>query len=810
MEDITFNEDAKDIDQLGGNKKAKVNLEEVHDSFFSSVSLEMIENEQMIRNFPTNKLDDMLQTFPFLQTSWKSIYEVLDETRLSADCTKGEIIFELLKSYTPKHYSVILGFFTSLVLELKTLPKTRPDTPKAFNDDILLLAALGIYHTNDLLLSIFVKNINSDTLISIDSYLNSLKLFHEFFYAATRFKCNAMLNIDHLNVLESTVKRTFNCIKGELNYPKYLENTPTCENILLMGRKILYYLIQTLGVISVFGESEELTKKKYEMILENFKEIFVSILNVPVMQKIFSTRCDFDIEWTYKKGKYSINSFGQKLLTLFIQEGKIIGSLELSLRYMILYYNYKVLKLMIKRQISLYEEKIITIICVLLYKCKGELNEDIFGVMYSLNESILMIKTIIGSLVYYSMDLDFIQRQRKFDAVKDSLIDNIFFSIKAGLYWNFVNKEQVANFSVFDGKDFVARFFKTTLLYKKLNKKRELLTVEEIKHIDHISTGLLAKPIINETTCFYLFKLYFIEFLLQWDLNTLKEKQLKYNEEIKVYLEDFDEESSESDIVKALKKKLKEIYVGVYVDLAKIDCASSLEATISLMKKSINKERKLYMSFYILLCILIKKKITVPTFQLILNGDSVSLKEITRSLTESPETESFIKKKAMNEIFSIYKHSACAYMEAKNQTNNSRELKEEASRSLEYYAKILNLIGPFIYAIYYSVPMAKHLLEHPEFDEDFYVKLLPIPFGQDFIINIITVLSFHLTKALRNGEMFDKFAGLVVSLFTNLTQVKLPYEEEKAIISNVLDSLERVLLESVILNITYREIWQKK
>ena len=139
-----------------------LHFEDINDSFFNSITIEMIDNEQMIRNFPMNKLENMLSVYPTLVANWNYSYNLYAEAKLSFEIPKDEQLLELIKIFIPQYYDKIMEFFTSLVSELKSLPKTRPEKPKAFNDSILLIASMALYHSNHLVMDEYSKNLESE------------------------------------------------------------------------------------------------------------------------------------------------------------------------------------------------------------------------------------------------------------------------------------------------------------------------------------------------------------------------------------------------------------------------------------------------------------------------------------------------------------------------------------------------------------------------------------------------------------------------------------------------------------------------
>ena len=241
----------------------------------------------------------------------------------------------------------------------------------------------------------------------------------------------------------------------------------------------------------------------------------------------------------------------------------------------------------------------------------------------------------------------------------------------------------------------------------------------------------------------------------------MTDKCKEYTAEIRKYLEDFDDDEFESDIISELKFKIQELALELYVKFARIDCTSLIEPTIVLFHETFSNIKKLHKVFYIMICLLIRQKISWEDFQEILNGEPEKLKNITKFVVNSPETLTFISKDGINALFSIYKSTGISLLQSTKEieeyTKNSEELSNDITQScikeieacIKQYKKIVDTIESFIYALHYSFPIVEHFLLHPPFDDEFYTNILPTEFGIALTLRLITILSTRLTGFLR-------------------------------------------------------------
>ncbi len=820
------------------SKTVCVTIKDTRASLFGSIAQSVIMEGRKSCLSGKKKMEDLIGMFADALALWKTVTDKL---------TKGKTLKEALAKDLPRAefagcYDAVRELFSTVVRKLDSFSfgGAGEYLQKAFSEELIQVAALGIRHANGLAMETLAKSLDSpDTPAdqnALDEHFLTLRTLHEFFFALAKLRCNPVLTDRQLGILQEVCKGTFSALQGKVqNNIKLLRGTPIQAQNLRAVATLIYYMMQTVAVLSIFGEAEEQTATKYQSILERFKTIFALISQSSVFERIFSEQYDFESLWGAKGCQYVLSSFGQKRLSLFLQEHKLSPDEDIafSLKYLVVYYNYKVLKLISQRLQVSYDEHILNIFSVLIHKNRTLLGSIIshkdrpsaIRVMLLINENVYIIKSYIVNLAYFSDNLDPMQRQGKYDTIKDTTIDCLTLAVKFGFYCRADSAPDVDQLTIFAPKDLVAFIFKALLLCKKVRTKNASAKFchEMVRHLNMLSTDLASRPIPTEdTACFSTYRLYFLQFLSQWDLDSLKDKYVKYSEEMSRYLADYDEEGIDSPVLKQLRLRSQELALEMYVRLAQVDCEPPIEATIGFIRESFTNERKLYKYFYVMFCLLLQQKLPLHKFKRIMSNDPGMIAEVLGPLKASKETATFLQKEGMGVVFLIYKNATASYVQTKEQRHayelelNATPISRKSLASTEVntyvtqnyiqkldatvsaYETLLRDTEAFICALHHAVPVAEFFLLNPEFDADFYQQVVALPCGRSLVLRLLRILEQHLVApALGRPELVEKFVAIVTDLFQCLMSAQMKFEEEKPFVLSVVEIVELLISNSV-------------
>ncbi len=848
-------ETAKDPNSvtMGGinktQKKIRVTVQETRVSLFGSLVPSAILEERKSLLGKDKEVEDLIGAFSDAFDLWKEVVSKLTKGKPSIRALREALMRDIPKTEFADVYGSVCDLFQTIVNKLENFSfgSTSDHLQKAFSDDLVLVAELGIQHTNILVLDTLAQSLDStETELNqkaLDEHFLMLHIFHEFFFALAKLRCNPVLNDRQLTILHDISRGTLSALQLRLqNNFKLLLETPVQAQKLRAVATLIYYVMQTMAILSIFGEAEGQTASKYQNILERFKTIFALISHSAVFDKVFSEQYDFESVWSFHKGNYTLASFNQKRLTLFLQDHKLPedAGIAFSLKYLVVYYNYQILKLISQRLQVSYDEHILSIFSILIHKNRSMLGTLIaqkdrqaqtMKVMLLINENVYIAKSYIMNLAYFSDNLDPMQRQAKYDTIKDTTIDCLTLAIKAAMFWRPESVEEVGKLTMFEPKDFVALVFKALLLYKKVRDKKasSKFAHEMVRHINILATDLASRPIpTDDMVCFYTYRLYFLQFLAQWDLDSLREKYMKYSEEMSRYLADFEEEGLELDpVVKQLRSRCQDLALEQYVKLAQVDCEPAIEATIGFIRESFTNERKLYKYFYLMFCLLFQKKVPLDIFQSVMRGDQKVLQELVGPLKSTKETVTFLQKEGMGVIFLIYKNATTSYTQTKEQRHAYElEVSAQAARksiataevntyvtqtylkkldtTIAAYETLLQDTEAFVCALHHAAPVAEYFLLNPEFDVEFYQQVVGLPCGKSLILRLLRILGRHLESSmLKKAELIEKYVALVTDLFQGLMTTQMIFEEEKPFVLELTEIIESLVANSVSCGVTH-------
>jgi len=770
-------------------KPTLIRMGELCKSLFKSIDLPVINRAE------SNALEAFSDIYSILKNLIKGEFNPFEDNP------------NALRSYIPSKYPEIIKLFTLLKEKISNL--------HLITDSIIVLGIFGIDYTYTQLIEILCKSI-TDTKqheSELEQYFSALRIFHDFFFTLVSLG-TLILTGEQVGALSETIKVTLRTLQKKLHINLLLENSAKQLHSLA---RILYYLLQTLVLLSVLSEDKTLEEIKCKTVLDIFKTLFVLMSQYTMFERVFSERLVFEYVWSYTKGKCGVMVGGTKLYSVYLQEGKWKSDeqIEITLRYLVIYYYYHITNLKSFNGYSNQENEFI-MYSNMLRKRKSlmdninVLKESNINIMVYLSENVYILKTL-------SCCFDEIKR-KKFEIVKDIAKDYFFLAIRAGMYYTPNDYIEVEKLSIEKPKDFLGSLFKTLLIYKKVHTvdSKELMNYINMLAVEFASIHIATDSI----TCLYLYKLYFFQFLSKWDLEYLKEKHTKYSEEMRRYLESYEDNELETPIIRKLKFLILEVALDLYVNFAQLDCSHFIKSAIDLISESYSKEKRLYKSFYIMINLLMKKKIPYEDFESILNESSQHLTLVKESIKESPEVTYFIEYNAIDVLFLIYKTTACSLVQFARQlsecedqvkkmlspksphTINVKSYIEENHKQIlediKHVRKILRCIQSFIYALNFSVPIAKHTLSSLKFDKELWLNVVNGKQEQRFMLKLLKKLGDHLVNELKNIELIEKYTLFAMNLLRSINEILIPIEDEKGFVKNFIKVLEELILNNVL------------
>ena len=329
--------------------------------------------------------------------------------------------------------------------------------------------------------------------------------------------------------------------------------------------------------------------------------------------------------------------------------------------------DYQILKIISQRNLLKYDESMLTVFSNLINKNRKimvnilsskEYVKNSMNIILLINEDIRIIKSLILHLIFFSDNLDKMQKNSKYDTVKDTIIECISLALKAGLYWKASTKEDINTLSIFNPKDFVAAMFKSLLVFKTEREKAIIgkfkFEVDLTKNFINLAADLVSRSFqTDDNAGIMTYKLYLLQFLNLWEIDIFKEKSQKMSDEMNRLLSEFGEEKDE--ISTSLEFHVKELALDLYVKLAKFECSSSIESILRLIRDNCTSENKLAHYLYILAGLLYKSKIQSDVYPELINGNAKLLKETFGNINNEAETTAYISNQGTRELTLIYK-----------------------------------------------------------------------------------------------------------------------------------------------------------
>eukprot|EP00826_Nyctotherus_ovalis_P020915 TRINITY_DN16651_c0_g1_i1.p1 TRINITY_DN16651_c0_g1~~TRINITY_DN16651_c0_g1_i1.p1 ORF type:complete len:204 (-),score=57.74 TRINITY_DN16651_c0_g1_i1:58-669(-) len=186
----------------------------------------------------------------------------------------------------------------------------------------------------------------------------------------------------------------------------------------------------------------------------------------------------------------------------------------------------------------------------------------------------------------------------------------------------------------------------------------------------------------------------------------------------------YKDNESKNPAEQKLKFIISEVALDLYVKFAGIDCTPFINSAVDWMSESSGKEKRLRKSFYIMICLLLKKRIPFSEFQKILNESPQHLLQIPNLIKESPEVTCFLKANAIDALFDIYRGIAYSFAQlverlndyekemenlygpespsSVNAHNNVAESYNDILEDINHVRRIMGMIESFIYVLHHS------------------------------------------------------------------------------------------------------------
>lgn len=791
-------------------------------SLFFTIAQEDIEEEKKLGS-KRKQQEDMLALFPEIASTWREIASTL----LKAKANKKSFMKEANFQNVIPCYSKFCGMFTKLISKIAIDLENEAYYQRAFSQELIYSAILGIEYTHSLLFSeIFERKTEPGSSVIniklVEEYFTCLRTFNEFFFVLTRIKCNTILPERHLFALQNCLSKFFDTLQ------KFVEKNAKIIKETLQEEKciatFIYYVLQTIAALAIFGETAKLSQKKYTFILDRFKTIFALISKSPIFEKLYGDIFDFESEWQdLDLTKCILSSFNQKRLSLYVLKSKLQDkeNIRINLRYVVISYNYKILKIVSQRLKLNYDEHLISMLSDLHHKNIFTLENmplskqklESMNIILLINESSIIIKTYILTLAFFSEKLDMIQRQSNYEVIKKTAVDCFLLIMKTGMYDRFRNKDEINSVTIGFPRDLLAVIFKSLLHFIKIKGKIPLIKhgKDLVTHANLLIVDLISRLFpTDDTICLYLYKLYLFQYITKWDAEDLKGKLKKYSEEISRVFNDSDDSQ---EITQYLKDRIKEYSIEIYVKLSAVDCLPGIEATLSSIKENCSIESKLYMYFFILSCLLLKRKIEKDLFEQILKGNKGALKETFGKIQPSKETEAFSQQNGMGLIMEIYRNSISSYAQYQisrkdsgedsrkgNEVNNYIEQSyyKKLNETLDAYTKIMQITGSFLYALQYINVLSEASIKESIINSSLCEKLIVLQEGREFLLKILEIYGEQIIKNIKKEDVVDIFIGLLLEVYMISTNSALGRDEEKEFIILLNAQVERLTSNSVV------------
>ncbi len=756
---------------------------------------------------------DMLSLFPGVASEWEAILPTL----LQGKTNRKLLMKESFKPNVPSCYGKICSLFAELVMRFKKEPENEQYSQHTFAEEFVLAAILGIEHTHRLLaLEVFDKvPAGPDLNVSaIESHFSVLKTFNEFFFVVAKLKCNVMLQERHLSALQRVISDFFKLLKDKLNNAPATflgaEQTKKRETL----ARFAYYVLQTVAAMAVFGEAPALSKKKYPYILDRFQTTFALIASSRAVEAVFAQLLEFEEDWQTLDGtKCTLSSFNQKRLSIYVLPSKLVSAvgdiprIRISLKYVVTYYNYKILKVVSERVRLNHDERLLAAFSPLIQKNKELLSSMLnsketpapMETMLLLNENMAIIKAHIVSLAHFSEKLDRVHSQPIYALIRETSVDSLRLAIRANMHVPASSREEIDSLTIFSPADMLALVFKSLLLFRVRRAATSFKYEQEMAgHVNMLIADMTSVFIHTESSvCTYLYRLYFLQFVNAWDARELKERHAKYVEDMARILSD-SQSSHEGELVDYLKDKVFDTALSIYVKLSAVECTMPIELTLRAIAESATNERQLMRLFYVLECLLCKTKIQAEDYDRAQRGDPATLEELFGRIVVSKETELFVHKNGIGTLLGIYRNSLqCLTQRLRMQSESdsaetarhssspdvnkyvTQTVAKETDSAIRSYRNIVEQTGAFILATNAIVPIVRHCLVGTVLEHEFYSAAMQAVEGRKFLLRLLEIFGTSILRNMQEPELVERYVAMLTDTLAHLWESGIPAESEK-------------------------------
>ncbi len=764
---------------------------------------------------------DMLLLFPTVLASWEEMLPTL----LQGKTNRKLLLKESFRPNVAGCYEKVCGIFAELLGRFAKEPGNEGYLQRTFADEFFQTAVLGIEHTHGLLVREVFCAANPEGELagnqaSISAHFATLKMFNEFFFVVAKLKCNVALPERPLLVLQRIVSDFYKLLQGHLHGrgPADLDRDQPKRKAAVAT--FTYHVLQTVAAMAIFGEAPALSKKKYAFILERFQTTFALVSSSRAAEALFTELYEFEEGWQTGDGvKHALSSFGQKRISVYVLPEKL-RSIRLSLKYVALCYNYKILKIISQRTHLSCDERLLNALSPLVKRNKellammlGTRDEEAaepMRIMLLLNENVVIIKSYILSLAHFSSKLDRTRTQQKYALIKETAIDTLCLAIRAGLRATVRNRREIEDLSIFFPADLIALVFRALLQFRVKGNVSFKYEQETIGHVNSMIADMASMFVhTNDSPCTYMYRLYLLQFINAWDASELKEKYAKYAEEVSRILND-NENSREGDLVEQLKEKSFDVALNIYVKLSSIDCTLPMESTLRSIRESATNEKQLFKYFYILECLLCKSKLQSEDFERIQAGDAAFSADLLGHVTASRETDLLIDRNGIGTLLGIYRNATACYLQRVKARANSvvassvpepgpspnldvnkyiaQTVLKEMDTAIASYRKISEQTGAFVLALCMAAPVAHHCLSYPSLDHEFYETVLQTDYGCTFVLRLLETLETHLLGSQSTpGEesTIERYVAMLADMLLHLGENNMSLEREKGMLVEV-------------------------
>lgn len=739
-------------------------------------------------------LDKSLPLSPESSELWKAFVASVVKPAAKREAFADEL---LKGKMTSEGYKKLCKVFESVVVEGQMVEGV-----------VLLAAAAGLQYSYAAILK--------ESPSAVKNYIENIQKFHKFFFSLLGNKGNAVIPDSALTVLLTSIKSTIRALQEKIKGDVKLlsEEAPQLKDFAF----IFWSLLETIVIVSVFGESESFFKTKYTTVLDYLKVFFALISQFAVFDKIFGQPHNFyESQWHSINIKHIVTVSHYSILSLYSHEA---ADRQVTLKYMLIYFHYKILKLMSKRGILLYDEHILSIFATLARKNKSLASAPDLSpqqVTALLNENIIIIKLYIVNVACFSENSDTMQRLTKYNVVRDISVASIALAMKTGF------QSTTGVLSIHQPNDFIATIFKALLLYRSYSggEKACAFRKELVQSMNILCAELMSKTVSSDLACLYSFRLYISQYLNEWEAADLKEKYARYIEELTRYLVDSNVEEHDSLLMQKLKEQIRSCGLGLYAKLVEIDCNLPIETIIGFIREDYVHSDKY---FYILLSILCKQKVDIDKYEQLAGwagGDYESIASLMGFVSDKEYEESIrkcIESEVVQTLFTIYKFAVNTYVQAKDdfvasqsdlvtRKTSATQMEtvnyfvqahlKELSGTISVYENLMKSTGRFLVILHSFPSVAKHYLKAAAFDKDFYKGALRLGEGRGLILQVLKMMTMQLSNKLKASEFVNQFASAIIEVLLAFPEVELPFEDEKAMVLAVITILEDFIASNV-------------